>query len=379
MKNIDIAHFVPFIGEEASGPAYTVPELCFSLCSNGYSVSLVTLSGGKKIHASNLSHLSYERSKIFSRVGISSEMKKKILYSSFTPVLYHSHSLWMMPNIYPCWAAKKFKKPLVVSPRGTLSPWAFHNGSSIKKIFWPFVQKPALSSVTCFHATAFNEYEDIRRHNFRQPVAVIPNGIHLPKFFQKTKSSLKTLLFLGRIHPKKGLDILLRSWSAVQHKFKDWQLRIVGVDNHGYLAKIKCLARELSLVRISFAGALYGEDKWQAYYDADLFVLPTYSENFGMAVAEALAAGTPAIVTTGAPWGGLSDNNCGWWIEARVDALVAVLEQALSLSGESLAEMGARGRSWMCRDFSWNTIGQKMAATYTWILRGGVRPSWILE
>ena len=98
-----------------------------------------------------------------------------------------------------------------------------------------------------------------------------------------------------------------------------------------------------------------------------------------MSVAEALATGIPAIVTTGAPWSGLSDNNCGWWIEAKVDALVAVLEQALSLSGESLAEMGTRGRSWMCRDFSWNTIGQKMAETYTWILRGGVRPSWILE
>lgn len=376
---MNVTHVVPFVGEEASGPAYSVPELCFALIQCGYSVRFVTLCGEKKIHMSGIECSSYRRSAIFHRLGISYEMKEYLFRDSDAPDLYHNHSLWMMPNVYACLAAKKLKKPLVVSPRGTLSSWAFGSGSWVKKLFWPFVQRPALDWTVCFHATAVSEYDDIRRHGFRQPVAVIPNGIHIPDNYTKKENSFRTLLFLGRIHPIKGLDILLPAWRVVQKKYSDWQLRIIGTDNQGYLKKIKRLAQDLDLERVEFSGPLYGKNKWQAYRDAEIFILPSYSENFGVSVAEALATGIPAIVTTGAPWGGLPDNNCGWWIEARVDALVAVLEQALSLSGESLAEMGARGRSWMCRDFSWNTIGQKMAATYTWILRGGVRPSWILE
>ena len=212
---------------------------------------------------------------------------------------------------------------------------------------------------------------------FRQPVAIIPNGIDIPDLPPKISGKSRTLLFLGRIHPVKGLDMLLPAWNAVQDRFPDWRLRIVGPGNSGYLAEVQRMASELRLERIEFSGTLYGEQKWQAYHEADLFVLPTYSENFGMTVAEALVARTPAIVTRGAPWGGLEERSAGWWIDIGIDPLVACLEDALACPMGSLEEMGQRGRDWMEAEYSWAHVGQKMADTYRWILSGGDKPEWI--
>lgn len=294
--------------------------------------------------------------------------------------LIHNHSLWMMPNVYPGWVAGQHGVPLLVSPRGTLSVWAMQSGSVVKRAFWPWVQKPALAATTCFHATAESEYEDIRRMGFRQPVAVIPNGIDIPDLLPKPLGESRTLLFLGRIHPIKGVDMLLRAWQVVMTRFPNWDLQIIGPDNGGYLAQMQALAAQLRLERVAFPGVLYGEEKLRIYREASLFVLPTHSENFGMTVAEALAAGTPAIVTCGAPWAGLEPHGAGWWIEIGVDPLVACLEEALSRSTENLAEMGQRGRSWMEAEFSWVQVGQQMAETYHWLLNGkrySEKPNWI--
>src|SRR5207249_704153 len=112
----------------------------------------------------------------------------------------------------------------------------------------------------------------------------------------------------------------------------------------------------------------YGVEKSRAYREASLFVLPTHSENFGMTVAEALAAGTPAIVTHGAPWAGLAQYDAGWWIENGVDSLISCLEKALEVPPERLSQMGRAGHDWMKRDFNWQQIGAQFLATYRWIL-----------
>lgn len=293
--------------------------------------------------------------------------------------LIHNHSLWMMPNVYPGEVARKSGIPLMLAPRGTLSQAAMKSGSPVKKLFWPLIQRPVLETATCFHATAFSEYEDIRRFGFRQPIAIIPNGIDMPVVTPRKPGNRRTLLFLGRIHPIKGLDMLLPAWRAVQDRFPEWELRIVGPDNRGYLARMRQLSEELDLARVEFSGPAYGMDKFQTYADADLFVLPTYSENFGMAVAESLAAGTPAVVTKGAPWAGLEVQGAGWWIDIGVDPLVAALETALEQPRDRLIAMGVKGQAWMRDEYSWERIGSRMAQVYRWILGGGEKPEWVIE
>ncbi len=375
-----VIQVVPAITEEASGPSYSVVRLSEALIAQEQEATLAALDWGPMTSPPSFLqtfHLGLGPR----RLGRSPEMSRWLSETARIGAvdLIHNHGLWMLPNIYPGWVAKRYGVPLMVSPRGTLSEWAMQNGSTIKRVFWPLVQKPVLVAVTCFHATAESEYADIRRMSFRQPVAVIPNGIDIPDLVLKPLNESRTLLFLGRIHPKKGIDMLLRAWQAVMVRFPDWNLRIVGPDNGGYLAKMQVLAAQLRLERVVFTGVLYGEEKLRAYREASLFVLPTHSENFGMTVAEALAAGTPAIVTRGAPWAGLEQQGAGWWIDIGVDPLVACLEEALSRSPESLVEMGQRGRNWMKAEFSWARVGQRMAETYRWILNGDNKPEWVIE
>jgi glycosyltransferase involved in cell wall biosynthesis len=379
-KNINTIQTVPAISNEASGPSYTVVRLCEVLIENGIDITLAALDwetiAGKPAFLRTFPLGGGPR-----RLGRSPEMKQWLsrVAASQSVDLIHNNSLWMMPNIYPGQVAKRHNIPLVVTPHGTLSSWAMKSGTSVKSIFWPLLQRPALAATTCFHATAMSEYEDIRRMGFHQPVAVIPNGIDTPDLHPSIEKNDKTLLFLGRIHPVKGLDMLLPAWQAVQKRFAEWTLRIVGPDNAGYLTQMKQMAADLRLERVEFTGPLFGPQKWQAYGDADLFVLPTYSENFGMSVAEALAAGTPAIVTKGAPWSDLNTRQAGWWIDIGVDPLVACLEQALAESPADLSASGLRGREWMRSEYSWQHIGRQMAATYEWILNGGTKPEWIIK
>lgn len=375
-----LIHTVPAISEEATGPSYSVVRLCESLIAEVQDVTLAVLDWTPMASPPRFVK-AFPLGLGPRRLGRSPEMRAWLTEqaSSRSVEIIHNHSLWMMPNVYPGVVARKHNVPLVISPRGTLSEWAMQHGSVVKRLFWPLVQKPALIATACFHATAKSEYENIRRMGFRQPVAIIPNGIDIPPFASKQGRISRTLLFLGRVHPSKGLDMLLPAWQVVQDRFHDWRLVIAGPDHGGYLIKMQHLAAQLHLKRIEFVGALKGREKWEAYRAADVFVLPSYSENFGMTVAEALAAGVPAIVSKGAPWERLELKKSGWWIDIGLDPLVTCLNHALSLAPDVLAEMGQHGHGWMEEEFSWRHLGPQMAETYRWILNGGTKPEWIIE
>jgi glycosyltransferase involved in cell wall biosynthesis len=185
------------------------------------------------------------------------------------------------------------------------------------------------------------------------------------------------VLSLGRIHPKKGLDTLVRAWASVEAKHPGWRLRIIGPAELGHDHELKSLAASLNLAGVSIEAPLYGREKLAAYRAADLFVLPTRNENFAMTVAEALAAGTPVISSKGAPWAGLESEGAGWWVDYGQGPLGKALETALALSPDALKDMGARGRAWMARDFSWDRIAEEMLAVYGWLATGAERPRTI--
>jgi len=375
-----VVHLIHSIAEQASGPSYSIRRLCESLIENKQEVVLATLDWDVMTETPGFLKkfpLTLGRR----RPGLSSSMRLWLTKQAEMKKvdLFHSHSLWMMPNIYPGNIARKNNIPYIISPRGTFAEYAMASGSKIKHVFWPLIQRPAVNAANCFHATAMSEFEDIRRLRFSQPIAIIPNGIDMPQHKETTFGNTRTLLFLGRIHLEKGVDNLLRAWQVVSRGFPEWQLKIVGPDSGGYLSKMKALKEKLRLKRIEFVGALYGEKKIEAYRNAELFVLPSPSENFGISVAEALSVGIPVIVTKGTPWRNLESLGAGWWIDIGVDPLVACLEVALSKPRDILKAMGIRGREWIRIEFSWTEVTRKMIETYQWILRGGSKPDWIFE
>lgn len=377
-------HCIPGLSEASSGPSYSVVRLCEALIDIGHEVTLAALRlrEGRQNPAFVKT---FALGMGPSRLGNSPELKRWLIQQVRLQRvdLLHSHGMWQLNSMYPGWASKHGRVELVVSPRGAFSRYAMSHGSKFKKIVWPLIQRPALSAAGCFHATAPSEYEDIRRVGFKQPVAVIPNGIDIPADLPRVTKKRRTLLFIGRIHPIKGLPSLLHAWKEVHREFPEWDLAIAGSDagyygSTGFLNELRALAADLQLDRVQFMGEVLGDDKWRVYRNAELFVLPTNSENFGLAVAEALSVGLPAIVTKGAPWSRLAEKSAGWWIDIGQEPLTRCLRHALGQSREVLVGMGIAGREWMKADYSWEHVGSMMAETYTWLVsKGNQPPRWV--
>ena len=186
------------------------------------------------------------------------------------------------------------------------------------------------------------------------------------------------MLFLSRIHPKKGVSELLRVWRKVEPDFSQWHLIVAGPDLDGYQSRIRREVFDSKIAnRVTFAGMLSGSERKAAFANADIFVLPTHSENFGIAIAEALAFGLPVITTKGAPWKELIAHECGWWIDLGDADLMQSLKGALCLPKAELAAMGERGRALMARKYSWRQVAGQMKQSYEWLLSRNDMPDCI--
>lgn len=367
---------------EGSGITQLAPRLCRALIKLGHQVELHVLAPaapGAKDVCSLTEHQSWPAA---GRLGFSWSFAAAIARAAKTADVIHVHSLWMWPNIFPGWLNPRESAPIVIAPQGTLSIWALKQSRVQKAIAWWLLgQRLALRRAACLQATAKSEYDDLRRCGFHQPIAIIPNGIDLPGLppHPAPKSERRILLFMSRIHPKKGLDTLINAWANVAHRFPDWDLEVVGPpDPPSYLSEMQALADRVALGRVAFRQAAYGTAKSEALWRADLFALPTRSDNFAIVVAEALAHGVPVITTREAPWQGLETERCGWWIEDSLEAVTAALDDALSLDRGVLAEMGERGRTWVERDFGWDHIALQLSEVYLWLLGRGGKPEFVI-
>ena len=377
MKNV--VHVIPSITEEASGPSYSVWRLSESLSAKSVPVILLALDS-KHVGKSTAFFKPFKMSLgprflVHDRgLGMSHRIRLWLVKEANNKniKLLHNHGMWQFNSLYPGWVARKFKIPYLVSPRGSFSDYAMSHGSRFKKLFWYALQKPSFSDVSVFHATSMSEYKSIRKLGFKQPVAVIPNGIDIPESSNKSMSKEKIVLFLGRLHPIKGLDLLLPAWKVIQSQFPEWQLHIVGVDDEsyfnrvGYRRKMENLSESLRLKGVKFVGPLYGKSKWKAYAEASIFVLPSYSENFGMSVAEALASGTPVVTTTGTPWKDLETRHAGKCVNSTIDGITNGLTSLMELNRDELSVLGGHGKEWMIEEFSWDTIAGQMTDVYNW-------------
>lgn len=295
--------------------------------------------------------------------------------------MLHQAGIWTSFNHATASFAHRRRIPLVCSPRGMLDDWSLRHSRIKKQIAWQLYARRDLRRVDLFHATSSLEADFIRKLGFKQPVAVIPNGVEFPSNQPRAPrptphSPKRSALFLSRLNPKKGIPRLLEAWASIRPE--GWRLDLAGPDERGYRAVLEKQVAALGLGNaVRFLGNVADADKWALYRAADLFVLPTETENFGIVVAEALACGTPVLTTRGAPWPGLLDERCGWWVENTSQGIRDGLAAALHTDPATLREMGERGVTYVRKEYDWNVIGRRMLAAYAWLLHGGERPDFI--
>lgn len=372
-----IVQIVGDVHNLSAGPTYSIARLAEELYRLGEDSSVLTL-GRSPAEWPYQTPLGVHEGPIERTTGLSLAFVREVQALSRNPCILHGHSLWRLANnLYPLLLNRHAPARVVCSPRGTLSAWSMRYKALVKKPFWHLLQKPALHRCHCFHATSLEEYECIREVGLRGPVAVIPNGIDVPDSCND-RLRRKRIVFLSRIDPVKGIDMLLHAWASIQAEFTDWELVIAGPLKGAYPDSMQALAGELGAERVTFTGEVLGEAKRSLLQTASLFVLPSHSENFGIAVAEALAHGLPVITTTGTPWSGVSTHDCGWYVAPELNALRDALRSALTRPLAILHQMGINGHVWMQRDYSWAHIAGMMRNTYQWLLQGGQRPEWVI-
>jgi glycosyltransferase involved in cell wall biosynthesis len=283
--------------------------------------------------------------------------------------ILHDNGMWLAHNHRIANLAARYNIPRVVSTRGMLEPWAINHKWGKKSVAWWLYQRRDLKRAHCHHASAEAEGRNVQSLGLGVPVRVIPNGVDLPELDSRAerRCDRKRALFLGRIHPVKGLPMLIKAWARVRPQ--GWYLQIAGPNEAGHLIAVKneVLAAGLGET-VAFMGPISGPMKQAALLGADLFVLPSYSESFGMSIAEALAHGLPVLTTTGAPWSMLQQHGCGWWVDATIDGIADGLRQATSLDSETLQAMGRKGRAFVKAEYRWERIARQFIATYESIL-----------
>lgn len=297
----------------------------------------------------------------------------------FQPSVAHIHTLWTP------WALRAYvwniaqHLPFVVSAHGNLTPWSLHHKRWKKFPVWWLCQRWLMRKATLLHSTAPMETQDLRNLGFTQPVVEAPLGTEVPNFCATHDAPIKWVAYIGRVYVKKGLDLFLRTWAQLKQRIPgfDWHFVAIGPDTEGYQAELTDLAQHLGLsvgnsmdgsTDIVFVGPRYGADKDRTLAQARLSVLPSYSENFGGVVLDALALGIPVLASDATPWDNLASHGCGEQHQLSESSEYQVLEKWLSLSDAERRTAGQRGRDWVIASFSWDEVARRLLKAYEGII-----------
>lgn len=380
-----VTHTIPSLEAKHGGPSVTVTSLCSWLASAGADVTLVTgramEEGAPEVMpAGRVQVERYERHVVrlwdFLPGGPMPRILKPVVHR--TDIL-HCHGLWHADGAHAARLAAGAGVPYVVSCKGMAQPWALEQGRLKKALALWIWQKRVLDRAAVLHATSVLEKEALRALGLKNPVALIPCGVDAPEeVLQRPKGERKKrrALFLSRLHPSKGVEDLLRAWAALQPQ--GWTLRVTGPSEGAYEGELRKLADQLGIGSdVEFLTPVFGVERWKVMVDAELFVLPTYSENFGMVIAEALAAGLPVVTTEAAPWEQITGWGCGWRVKTGEAALTEALSQAFQVGPERLAEMGERGQRMSRKELSWEKAAKEMLQVYGWVRREMEKPQCV--
>ena len=289
------------------------------------------------------------------------------LLRALQPDVVHIHGIWSPFVAAFALTALRQRIPYIISPHGMLEPWSLTIRSMRKSLALRSYQGHVLRRAAALHATSEMEAGNLRRMNGADvPIIVIPNPVAEPTGAwggpEPPAGEKRVLLFLSRIHEKKGLDILLRAWNETRPAA--WRLLIVGSGEEEYVASLKRYCVDHEVPDVEFESHVDGERREEVFRSASAFILPSYSENFGNVVVEALIRGLPIITTTGTPWSSIVEQACGWFIAPTLDELKAVLVKATSADAHTLKQMGKRGRAYADANFTLPAVRHALLEMY---------------
>lgn len=278
------------------------------------------------------------------------------------------------------WRAASYARnqgvPIVISPHGQLHPWLLNQRRMRKQIVDTLFTRPNIRQCARLHAVSEPEAQDIREYYPRARVTTVPIGIdpnpylkvHAPELLRTKYPELtnrKLLVYCSIMTPRKGLPMLSAAWSRLAQRYPQWHLVIAGMDLDGYMDTVKRdFAVSVNNGTASILGRITEQEKAGLLQAAELLVLPTLSEAFGMIVLESMSSATPVLTTTSAPWSHLPKRGCGWSVKPNVEEITEALQQAMSISDEERAAMGSRGRELVLNEYTWESSAKQMIAMY---------------
>lgn len=294
------------------------------------------------------------------------------LIDSINPDLVHLRGLWRQPSL-ACYMWKKSnpEKPLIVQTAGMLEPWARKRNQWLKTVYYQFIERKLISQCDVIHATSLQEVSTLHCLGLdSRKIRLIEEGVFMPprdKISTSKTVSPRKLLFLSRLHPVKGVEMLLEALAMLRPR--GWICQIAGMGNPSYEYYLRKRTERLHLQNlVTFLGPISGQEKHRVLAEADAFVLPSFSESFGIAIAEAMSWGLPVLTTSATPWHVISDERLGWIVNPNLNSLSRALFELCLSSPEDLSIMGQKSRQYIMQNYDWCVISAKMAALYQELL-----------
>lgn len=367
-----ILHYIPSIDRTSGGVGAYMQLLTVEL-GRLVDLHVVTHCDDNPLDLENCTvHYIPKNNNPFSTKGKKEFLK---LLEEISPDVFHTNCCWLpMSARMAIWAKQRGYK-VVYTPHGMLEPWIMKRHYWTKKL--PAIllfQRRGIEVADVIHSTADSEKNNLMQLGWNASITVIPNCVQVENIELKTSwTRTKEILFLSRVHVKKGINFLIEAVARLKEEYearlKEFPISrciVAGEGDDAYINELRDMVARRGVGDIvDFVGGVYGETKWELFRKADVFVLPTHSENFGIVVAEALASGTPVITTKGTPWQELKERHCGWWTEVGSEATFAALKEFLQCSEIELEKMGHNGRHLIEEKYSSVAVARQFVEMYS--------------
>ena len=373
-----VLHVVPsyYPAVRYGGPIVSVRGLCEALARTGVEVDVATTDAdGPRdldVPTDRWTELGGVRVQYFHRwprvdFAVSVPLTRFLVAEARRYDLIHVAGTFSFPSLVAARVAHANRVPYVISPHGSLEPWALSKKRWKKVPYWRIFERRNLERAAAIHATSDVEARSVRALFPGAKIFISPNGVEVVPPPAEERSQ-RQVVFLGRIHRIKGLDVLVRAMSLVTRELPDAETLIAGPDDEGEWPRIEAIVATLSpRPRVRYLGPVNGDERWRLLASSAVFALPSHSENFGVAVLEALACGTPAVVSQGCPWAVLEERGAGRWVPNEPEQFAGAILELLR-SPERRAAM-SRAATELAAGYAWPRLGEEMAAFYADLVR----------